>query len=61
LLQTLETFLSEAGLPPDAGSVKKGDLTIEKIVDEKRIFDLSLSFEKNCGIDGDGGWSHPGT
>lgn len=54
-METLDAFLSEAALSPDAGSAKKGDLTIESILEEKRAFDLSLGFEK-CGIEGDEGW-----
>lgn len=56
-METLDAFLSAAGLSPDAGSIKKGDLTIESILEEKRAFDLSLGFEKG-GIDGDEGWSY---
>ncbi|KAL8999458.1 MAG: hypothetical protein Q9169_001663 [Polycauliona sp. 2 TL-2023] len=44
--ETLEAFLEEAGLPPDAGSVGAGDLTIEKVLEEKKVFDLSLNFER---------------
>ncbi|KAL8742915.1 MAG: hypothetical protein Q9190_004674 [Brigantiaea leucoxantha] len=43
---TLETFLAEAGLPPDAGTSNAGDLTLEKILEEKKVYDLSLRFEK---------------
>jgi len=47
-------------LPPDAGTIEKGDLTMEKILEEKKVFDLSLNFEKvSVGV-GDKGWSHPG-
>lgn len=52
-------FLTEAGLSPDAGSIKTGDFTIESILEEKKIFDLSLRFEK-CGTEGDRGWTLPG-
>lgn len=55
-METLDAFLSEAGLSPDASFTKKGDLTIESILEEKRVFDLSVGFEK-CGIEGDEGWS----
>ena len=27
----------EAGLPPDTGATRKGDLTIEKVLEEKKI------------------------
>ncbi|MCJ1261944.1 hypothetical protein MMC22_001813 [Lobaria immixta] len=56
---TLEAFLAEAGLPSEAGTVVKGDLTIEKILEEKRIFDLSLNFEKLGVSDADREWSLP--
>ena len=56
IVETLDAFLGEAGLSPDAGSVKKGDITIESILEEKQAFDLSLGFEK-CGIEEDEGWS----
>ncbi len=33
---------------------------MEKILEEKKVFDLSLNFEKvSVGV-GDKGWSHPG-
>ncbi|KAG6995416.1 hypothetical protein G7Y79_00045g080870 [Physcia stellaris] len=56
---TLDTFIAEAGLPPHAGTVEKGDLTIEKILEEKKIFDLSLNVEKlGLGVgDADEGWN----
>lgn len=38
----------------------KGDLTIEKILEEKRIFDMSLNFEKLGVGDADKEWSLPG-
>ena len=37
----------------------KGDLTIEKILEEKKIFDLALSFEKTGSKDGEK-WTLPG-
>ncbi|KAK5005104.1 hypothetical protein LTR39_006010, partial [Cryomyces antarcticus] len=57
--QTLEIFLKEAGLPLDAGSASKGDLTIEKILEEKKTFDLSVSFEKLGKDDDEKGWRLP--
>lgn len=59
IVETLDAFLTEAGLSPDAASVKKGDITIETILEEKKAFDLSLGFEK-CGIEEDKGWSFLG-
>ncbi|KAI9817754.1 MAG: hypothetical protein M1827_000873 [Pycnora praestabilis] len=56
---TLDAFLREAGLPPDVGSVQAGDLTIEKVLEEKKIFDLSLRFEKIGVGNGKKGWSLP--
>ncbi|PNS21473.1 Transcription initiation factor TFIID subunit 5 [Sphaceloma murrayae] len=44
--ETLEAFLAEAGLPPDAGTVSRNSFTLEKLLDEKRTFDLSVRFEK---------------
>ncbi|MCJ1289730.1 hypothetical protein MMC34_001263 [Xylographa carneopallida] len=58
-LQTLYAFIAEAGLEPDAGSVEKGDLTIETILEEKKVFDLSVRFEKFGDGDGKVGWSVP--
>ncbi|KAI4146683.1 MAG: hypothetical protein LQ340_005844 [Diploschistes diacapsis] len=40
---TLDAFLLEANLPPDAGSIpSKNALTLEKILQEKKLYDLSL-------------------
>ncbi|KAG9796955.1 WD40 repeat-like protein, partial [Aureobasidium melanogenum] len=55
--ETLDAFIREAGLPPSAGSTNKGDLTIEKILEEKRTFDMSLQFERLGTDDGAHGWS----
>ena len=59
-MQTLDAFIQEAGLPPDAGSVEKGDLTIETILEEKKIYDLSVSYEKLATAHGDVAWTLPG-
>ena len=59
-MKTLDAFIMEAGLPSDAGTVAKGDLTIEKILEEKKVFDLSLRFEKTGLGDKDNEWSLPG-
>lgn len=40
--------------------MSKGDLTIEKILEEKKIFDLSIGFEKLGDGDEDLGWTLPG-
>lgn len=54
---TLAAFLVEAGLPEDAGNATKDDLTIEKVLQEKSIFDITLGLEK-VGEDGAvRGWS----
>jgi hypothetical protein len=58
--QTLDAFIKEAGLPPSAGSTNKGDLTLEKILEEKRTFDMSLHFEKLGTDEGAHGWSQHG-
>jgi len=58
--QTLDAFISEAGLEPDAGNIGKDDLTIEKILEEKKVFDLSVRFEKFGAEDGEAKWSVPG-
>jgi len=52
--------VKEAGLSPDAGVIEKGDLTIEKILEEKKVFDLSLNFERLGAREGTG-WSNRGT
>lgn len=59
LWQTLSAFIVQAGLSPDAGTIEKGDLTIEKILEEKKVFDLALGFEKTGLEDGEK-WSLPG-
>ncbi len=38
-----------------------GDLTIEKILEEKKIFDLSVNFERLGTNEGKTGWSNRGT
>ena len=57
--QTLSAFITEAGLLPDAGNVEKGDLTIEKILEEKKVFDTALHIEKTGLNDGEK-WTLPG-
>ena len=52
--------MAEAGLPPDGGTMENGDLTIEKILEEKKIFDLSLNFEKFGVGHADREWRLPG-
>ncbi|KAL8765796.1 MAG: hypothetical protein Q9209_007235 [Squamulea sp. 1 TL-2023] len=56
---TLQAFLTEAGLPTDAGSINPGDLTIEKVLEEKKVFDLTLNFEKSNIADDCRQWSSP--
>jgi hypothetical protein len=46
-------------LPPDV-DVDDGDITIEKILAEKKLFDHSQRFEKAGGSDGELAWSTPG-
>ncbi|KAK3674833.1 hypothetical protein LTR78_005177 [Recurvomyces mirabilis] len=59
--ETYDAFIAEAGLPPDAGMVEKGDLTLEVLLEEKKTFDLSARFEK-LGVEGGGarGWVEGG-
>lgn len=56
----MDAFIREAGLPPSAGSTDKGDLTIEKILEEKRTFDMSLQFERLGTDEGAHGWGQHG-
>ncbi|MCJ1482107.1 hypothetical protein MMC06_002269 [Schaereria dolodes] len=55
---TLDALLREAGLPQDAGTIQKGDLTLEKILEEKKVFDVSVRFERLGKVD-EKGWSLP--
>ncbi|KAK5126556.1 hypothetical protein LTR85_009490 [Meristemomyces frigidus] len=57
--ESYEAFIAEAGLPHDAGTVSKGDLTLEVLLEEKKSFDLSAQFEKLGTEDGVGGWKKP--
>ncbi|OQO12770.1 hypothetical protein B0A48_02234 [Cryoendolithus antarcticus] len=59
LNESYDAFIAEAGLPADAGTVGKGDLTLEVLLEEKKAFDLSAQFEKLATDDGDKGWSEP--
>ena len=47
-------------MPQDAGTIQKGDLTLEKILEEKKVFDVSVRFERLGKVD-EKGWSLPGT
>ncbi|KAK5172066.1 uncharacterized protein LTR77_003703 [Saxophila tyrrhenica] len=44
--ESYDAFVREAGLPQDAGTVGKGDLTLEVLLEEKKTFDVSVQFEK---------------
>ncbi|KAL9125489.1 MAG: hypothetical protein Q9217_005318 [Psora testacea] len=57
--ETFDAFIKEAGLPPDAGTTEKGDLTIEKILEEKKVFDVNLLFERSAVNDKNSGWALP--
>ncbi|SMQ50680.1 unnamed protein product [Zymoseptoria tritici ST99CH_3D1] len=57
--ESYEAFVREAGLPRDAGTTSKGDLTLETLLEEKRVFDVSVRFEKLGVDDGKGKWSLP--
>ncbi|KAJ9618614.1 uncharacterized protein PV06_00768 [Exophiala oligosperma] len=56
--ETLKAFLAESGLPEEAAITKKGDWTIEKILEEKRQYDSSLEYEKK-GDEQMTGWPLP--
>lgn len=45
-MQTLDVFLAEANLPPETGIVSKGSLTLEGVLEEKKVFDAGRDFEK---------------
>jgi hypothetical protein len=55
---TLETFLAEAGLDPEASTTNATDWTLEQIIEEKAQFDASLTFEKTTK-DIEQGWHLP--
>ncbi|EMC94443.1 hypothetical protein BAUCODRAFT_132353 [Baudoinia panamericana UAMH 10762] len=58
--ESYAAFISEAGLPPDAGVISKGDLTLETLLEEKKTFDVSVRFEKLGVHDGgERGWKVP--
>lgn len=59
-LQTLDAFLRETGLPPDSGSTRPDDWTIENILEQKKQYDSSLVYEKVPPKDQGQGWSMPG-
>ena len=56
--QTLESFLSEANLPPAAIETKAGDWNLVDIVKEKNLYDQNLNFEKDA-TPIKSGWSEP--
>lgn len=67
--ETLHTFIREAGLPSDAGVVNlnKSDeadgvdkWTLEGIIQEKKKFDQTLSFERYGDSPAKDEWSVPG-
>lgn len=67
--ETLDTFIREAGLPSDAGLVTRkssdeaGGLdkwTLESIIQEKKRFDQTLSFERYGDSQAKDEWSVPG-
>jgi hypothetical protein len=58
--QTLAAFIEEAGVLPEDANVNPGDLTIEKVLDEKRLFDLAEKFEKVQVVEKDEKWTEPG-
>ncbi|KAF1833786.1 WD40 repeat-like protein [Decorospora gaudefroyi] len=56
--QTLNSFVEEADLPSDVGTGSDSLVTIESILQEKKTFDLSLSFEKFGVDDTERGWTN---
>ena len=52
-------FLREARLPPDAGEGYSDGLTVDKILSEKKLYDLSANFEK-LGVSSRLVWTKPG-
>ena len=59
-MQTLDVFLKEAGLPSEAATADRYDLTIEKVLEEKKTFDVSVQFERLGRDDEAKGWSIKG-
>lgn len=66
---TLDTFIREAGLPSDAGAVNRNKSdeadgidkwTLEGIIQEKKKFDQTLSFERYGDSLAKDEWSVPG-
>lgn len=55
----MKSFVKEADLPPDTGAGSNSSVTIESILNEKKTFDLSLSFEKLGVEDGNRKWAVP--
>jgi len=43
-------------LPPDTGTSSPSSITIEQILQEKKVFDLSRSFEKTGLEDDSSAW-----
>lgn len=67
--ETLETFIREAGLPSDVGAFNRnksdesdsvGKWTLEGIIQEKKKFDQTLSFERYGDSQAKDEWSVPG-
>ncbi|KAL5118369.1 hypothetical protein ACEQ8H_003718 [Pleosporales sp. CAS-2024a] len=54
---TLNSFVLEAGLAPDAGTNPSDSTTIESILQEKKAFDTSLRIEKLGLNDSNRAWS----
>jgi hypothetical protein len=62
--ETLQAFIREAGLPPDAGQASGDDthnLTIQSLLEEKRAYDHSVNFERLGNESGEiSFWQLPG-
>jgi hypothetical protein len=58
IYKTLQSFLSEANLPPAATETKPGDWVLEEIIKEKSLYDQNLNYEKD-DTTVKSGWSEP--
>ena len=57
--ESLDAFIRESGLPKTAGVVEVGDLTLEKVLEEKRQYDAALAYEKQGDDSNTAGWFSP--
>ncbi|KAF2665294.1 hypothetical protein BT63DRAFT_428267 [Microthyrium microscopicum] len=57
--KTLDAFLNEANLPADAGEHLGPEWTVEKVLSEKKLYDLTANFEKTSLKEKDASWQTP--